>query len=131
VPISPRRDQRPAYERIADDLRAAIASGRYQVGERLPVERELARQFGVATMTVRHGLEVLRGEGLIVSTEKRGTFVARVPGPDEDSGHSPEYRQFMEQLRAVRDDLRQVHQRLDRLEEIASTDSREDRQPAE
>ncbi len=32
-------------------------------------------------MTVRHGLEVLRGEGVVVSTEKRGRFVARRPGP--------------------------------------------------
>jgi DNA-binding GntR family transcriptional regulator len=77
-------------------------------------------------MTIRHGLDILRGEGLVVSTEKRGHFVARIPGPDEDAGHSPEYLAFMEQLRAVREDLRQVHQRLDRLEELASPQDRED-----
>ena len=115
------------YLQIADDLRAAIAAGRYRVGDQLPVERELARQYGVAGMTARHGLEVLRDEGVVVSTEKRGHFVARVPSPDEDSGHSPEYQAFMEQLRAVREDLRQVHQRLDRLEELAAPEAREDR----
>src|SRR5690348_11258202 len=41
-------------------------------------------------------------------------------------GHSPEYQVFMEQLRAVRKDLRQVHQRLDRLEELAAPDAREE-----
>ena len=125
--VSPRRDQRPAYRQIADDLRAAIASGRYQVGDQLPPERELARQYGVAAMTVRHGLEVLRGEGVVVSTEKRGHFVARLPGPGDGPGRSPEYEAFMEQLRAVREDLRQVHQRLDRLEELAAPETREDR----
>jgi DNA-binding GntR family transcriptional regulator len=125
--VSPRRDQRPAYRQIADDLRAAIAVGRYQVGDQLPAERELAREYGVAGMTVRHGLEVLRGEGVVVSTEKRGHFVARIPGLEEDSGHSPEYQAFMEQLRAVREDLRQVHRRLDRLEELAAPEAREDR----
>jgi DNA-binding GntR family transcriptional regulator len=123
--VTPHRDQRPAYQQIADDLRAAISSGRYQIGDQLPAERELARQFGVAAMTIRHGLDVLRGEGLVVSTEKRGHFVARVPGPDDGSGHSPEYQAFMEQLRAVREDLRQVHQRLDRLEELAAPDIHE------
>jgi GntR family transcriptional regulator len=126
VPVTPHRDQRRAYQQIADDLRAAIASGRYQVGDQLPAERELARQFGVAAMTIRHGLDVLRSEGLVVSTEKRGHFVARVPGPDDDAGHSPEYQEFMEQLRAVREDLRQVHQRLDRLEELAAPQTSED-----
>jgi DNA-binding GntR family transcriptional regulator len=124
--VTPHRDQRTAYQQIADDLRAAIASGRYQVGDQLPAERELARRYGVAAMTIRHGLEVLRGEGLVMSTEKRGHFVARVPGPDEAGDHSPEYLAFMEQLRAVREDLRQVHQRLDRLEELATPQNRED-----
>jgi len=129
VAVTPRRGQRPAYQQIADDLRAAIASGRYQIGDQLPPERELARQYGVAAMTVRHGLEVLRREGTVVSTEKRGHFVARVPGPQDDGGHSPEFQEFMEQLRAVREDLRQVHQRLNRLEELAADDpqAREDR----
>jgi GntR family transcriptional regulator len=115
------------YLQIADDLRAAIVAGRYQVGDQLPAERELARQYGVAGMTVRHGLEVLRGEGVVVSTVKRGRFVARVPSPDDDRRHSPEYQAFMEQLRAVREDLRQVHRRLDRLEELAAPGAREDR----
>jgi DNA-binding GntR family transcriptional regulator len=127
VPVTRHRDQRPAYQQIADDLRAAIASGRYQVGDQLPAERELARRYGVAAMTIRHGLDVLRDEGLVVSTEKRGHFIARLPGPDDGVGHSPEYLAFMEQLRAVREDLRQVHQRLDRLEELASPQNREDR----
>jgi DNA-binding GntR family transcriptional regulator len=124
--VTRHRDQRPAYLQIADDLRAAITSGRYRVGDQLPAERELARQYGVAAMTIRHGLDILRGEGLVVSTEKRGHFVARIPGPDEDAGHSSEYLAFMEQLRAVREDLRQVHQRLDRLEELATPQNHED-----
>jgi hypothetical protein len=41
-------------------------------------------------------------------------------------GHSPEYQVFMKQLRAVREDLRQVHQRLDRPEELAAPDAREE-----
>lgn len=126
MPVTPHRDQRPAYQQIADDLRAAIASGRYRVGDQLPAERELARRYGVAAMTIRHGLDVLRDEGLVVSTEKRGHFIARLPGRDDGVSHSPEYLAFMEQLRAVREDLRQVHQRLESLEELATRESHED-----
>ena len=111
----------PAYQQIAADLRAAIADGRYPVGSRLPVERELARQYGVATMTVRHGIDVLRAEGVIASQEKRGHFVTRIPspGPGGGGGQAGEYAEVMTQLRAVRDELRWAHQRLDRLEGLA------------
>ena len=111
----------PAYQQIAADLRAAIADGRYPVGSRLPVERELARQYGVAAMTVRHGIDVLRAEGVIASQEKRGHFVTRAPGPGPgtEGGQAGEYAEVMTQLRAVRDELRRAHQRLDRLEGLA------------
>jgi len=106
----------PAYHQIADDLRAGIAAGRYPVGDRLPVERELARQYGVTAMTVRHGLDVLRAEGVIVSHEKRGHFVVRVPGGGTGPAQSAEYTEVMAELRTVRDELRQLRQRLDLLE---------------
>jgi DNA-binding GntR family transcriptional regulator len=109
----------PAYQQIADDLRAAITAGRYPVGERLPVERELARQYGVTAMTVRHGLDVLRAEGVIVSHEKRGHFVAKLPDADGGEAHSAEYFEVMAALRAVQEELRKAQFRLDRLEEIA------------
>ena len=38
-------DPRPPYLQIADDLRDAIRSGRYEQGHRLPAGRELAKQL--------------------------------------------------------------------------------------
>jgi DNA-binding GntR family transcriptional regulator len=35
-------DTRRLYERIAEKLAAAIADGKYEIGQRLPSERELA-----------------------------------------------------------------------------------------
>ena len=70
-------------------------------------------------MTVRHGIEVLRAEGVIVSREKRGHFVAQVPGPVADGGPAGGDADAMTQLRAVREELEQVRRRLDRLEEVA------------
>jgi GntR family transcriptional regulator len=121
VPVTISRDGAvPAYQQIADDLRAAITGGRYPVGSRLPVERELARVYGVAAMTVRHGIDVLRAEGVIVSQEKRGHFVARAPATAADGGEA----EVRMQLRAVREELEQVRRRLDRLEELSAPPDR-------
>jgi GntR family transcriptional regulator len=46
-------------------------------GDRLPPERELAVEWGVARMTLRRALDELVTEGLVVRQQGRGTFVAR------------------------------------------------------
>lgn len=75
-PARPRKQ--PAYLRIADEVRSWIESGQYAPGARLPHERAMVEQFGVARMTVRHALEILENEGLIDRRRGRtgGTFVA-------------------------------------------------------
>jgi GntR family transcriptional regulator len=71
---------KPVYRQIADSLRSAIAAGTYSPGTQLPSERELGEQFGAARNTVRLGLGVLVGEGLIFGERGRGYFVRdRVP----------------------------------------------------
>lgn len=69
---------RPVYEQIADDLRAAIGAGTLGPGSRLPSESNLANTYGVQRLTVRKGIRVLVGEGLVTSLPKKGTFVRRV-----------------------------------------------------
>lgn len=71
---------KPVYRQIADSLRAAIANGEYPPGSQLPSERELGERFEAARNTVRLGLGVLVGEGLIFGERGRGYFVRdRVP----------------------------------------------------
>ncbi|HEY1854272.1 MAG TPA: GntR family transcriptional regulator [Solirubrobacterales bacterium] len=66
----------PAYVQIAGSLRDRIEGGELAPGAPLPGERELAGNFGVSRMTVRHALTVLEHEGLLVREPPRGTFVA-------------------------------------------------------
>ncbi|MFI1204398.1 GntR family transcriptional regulator [Streptomyces sp. NPDC020883] len=66
-----------AYERIADELRAAIRAGRPAPGERLPAETALAERFGRSVPTVREALRALRDEGLVERRHGIGTFVRR------------------------------------------------------
>ncbi|WP_305785246.1 FadR/GntR family transcriptional regulator [Symbioplanes lichenis] len=68
----------PAYQLLADELRADITSGRLQPGERLPPEPELCVRSGVSRSTVREALRLLASQHLIVTTRgvTGGSFVA-------------------------------------------------------
>jgi GntR family transcriptional regulator len=68
-------DRRPKYQRIADSLREAIRSGEYGPGDRLPGENDLMATYGVARMTVRQALSVLRDEGVAEARKGAGVFV--------------------------------------------------------
>ncbi|MEQ1737087.1 MAG: GntR family transcriptional regulator [Rhodoglobus sp.] len=64
-------------ELVAQRLTDAIELGLLSHGERLPSETEMARQFGVATVTTREALESLRERGLVETRRGRdgGSFV--------------------------------------------------------
>src|SRR5437016_3640390 len=68
-------DPRPPYIQIANQLRAAILTKKLAPGEKLASGAELAKRYGVARQTVQNALDVLRGEGLIVSRQGSGVFV--------------------------------------------------------
>jgi len=56
-------------------LRKGIAEGTYQNGERLPPERNLADEFGVARGTLREGLRELEQAGFVERRQGSGTYV--------------------------------------------------------
>lgn len=74
------------YVRVADHIAARIAAGELQPGQRLPAERDLATEYGVAYLTIRRAAQELRDRGLIITVMGRGTYVAEgvgETGPDE------------------------------------------------
>ncbi|MFF7138934.1 winged helix-turn-helix domain-containing protein [Streptomyces sp. NPDC008196] len=104
-------DPRTAYDQVADDLRRRIASGVLKPGQRLDGNAKMAERYGVAAMTIRSALDVLRREGLIVSQQGRGTFVAT----DADGSDSAE--EMIDELGEIKAALELINSRLDRLEE--------------
>lgn len=68
-------DQQPKYQRIAEALKAAIASGEYRAGDRLPGENDLMATYDVARMTARQALGVLQSEGVAEARKGAGVFV--------------------------------------------------------
>ncbi|MEX1028777.1 MAG: GntR family transcriptional regulator [Paenibacillaceae bacterium] len=67
---------KPMYERIYDALSGDIIGRKYEIGERVPSEKELAEQFNVSRITSKKALELLANVGLIVRKPGRGSFVA-------------------------------------------------------
>jgi GntR family transcriptional repressor for pyruvate dehydrogenase complex len=59
-----------AYELVAEQIRRAMHLGLLVPGDRLPAERNLALQLGVARMTVREAIKVLEHQGRV--TVRRG-----------------------------------------------------------
>jgi DNA-binding GntR family transcriptional regulator len=91
MPVPDYANPRPAYMQIADDLRGQIETGKYHPGDRLPSNRLMSEQYGVAAETIRQALDVLRGEGLVATQSTRGTFVLKERGErTSDSGPSAE-----------------------------------------
>lgn len=76
--VDPTSD-RPVFQKIADVLRAEIAAGKPGPGERLGSETRLMERFDVSQGTVRHAIDVLRGEGIVMSEHGRGVFVRERP----------------------------------------------------
>lgn len=68
-------------------LRGDLLAGHYPPGSKLPAERDLARNYGIARNTLRRLLQDLTEEGLLDRQIGRGTFVrgltpeARDPAP--------------------------------------------------
>ena len=69
-------DELPVGLQLTWRLRALIATGRLGSGERLPSFRRLADWAGVNVNTVRAVYAGLEHEGLVVSRQGQGTFVA-------------------------------------------------------
>lgn len=67
----------PAYSKIATEITMRIENKELNPGDRLPSEREMATEFGVARMTVRQALDQLQLDGAIGRRRGRtgGSFV--------------------------------------------------------
>ncbi|NLU75321.1 FadR family transcriptional regulator [Streptomyces sp. HNM0575] len=70
---------RSAAAQVADKIVAAIQNGRIQQHERLPPERELAKQLQVSRPTLREAFAALELAGVIESHQGRGSVVVAAP----------------------------------------------------
>lgn len=73
-----RKSRIPLYVQLVTQAREMIARGALKAGDRLPANRELARQLNVNRNTVITAYSELEADGLIESHVGRGTFITAV-----------------------------------------------------
>ena len=74
--LIPGTSRNPLYYQVVDILKAKIRNETLKVGDKLPSEHELMKDFGVSRITVRKAVSELAAEGLVYSIHGKGTFVA-------------------------------------------------------
>lgn len=72
-----------AYSKIGNLLKQEISSGKYQVGDKLPTEREVSERFNVSRTIVREAMVMLEVEKLIEVKKGSGVYVIRTPELNE------------------------------------------------
>ncbi len=75
APLPPNAAGAPLYRQAKQALLAAIESGRYPAASALPNETSLAAALGVSIGTLRHAVDELVAERIVVRRQGRGTFV--------------------------------------------------------
>lgn len=66
----------PLYRQVKERLVRRIAAGRWQTGQLIPSEFQIADELGVSQGTVRKALDEMTADRLLVRRQGRGTFVA-------------------------------------------------------
>ena len=65
----------PIYRQLVEQILARIKTGELQPGDRLPTERELAAQLGVARGTVKKAYRELADNNIIEVIQGSGSYV--------------------------------------------------------
>lgn len=68
--------QTPLHRRIAENIGNQVSNGALKPGQKLPSERQIARQFNASRATVRTALQHLEQAGLISRRERRSAVVS-------------------------------------------------------
>ncbi|GHE14625.1 FadR/GntR family transcriptional regulator [Streptomyces alanosinicus] len=71
-----RREYRPGYEVVAEQILEFIAEARLVAGDRLPTELDLAQRLNTSRAVVREAVKILSALGRVRAHKGRGLFVA-------------------------------------------------------
>lgn len=115
----PRNSHLPPYQQVAEELRQRIRCGDLQPGDRIPSARSLQRLYKIANGTAQSVVRTLRDEGLVHSTQGRGSFVAD-PLPPPAAQHPTSADTDAEPARMPTAEYTELSRRLDELTAVQS-----------
>jgi GntR family transcriptional repressor for pyruvate dehydrogenase complex len=75
------RERGGLVKQIGDELRTEIASGRFDIGDKLPSQAELSERFGVSRTVVREAIASLQADGLLEARQGAGVFITASTPP--------------------------------------------------
>ncbi|HYT92265.1 MAG TPA: winged helix-turn-helix domain-containing protein [Gemmataceae bacterium] len=101
----------PAYQQIAGDLRARIASGELAVGSPIPSTAKLSERYGVSVTVVRAAINQLRAAGLVVGQPGKAVYVRATP--EAMANERVQLDDLAEQVKELRAGLADVSRRYD------------------
>ncbi len=81
------QDRTPIYAQLERGLRAAIATGRLQLGDQLPTVRQLAVDLSINANTVARVYAALERDGVFETRRGIGSFVVATP----QQAHPPDH----------------------------------------
>ncbi|MDE1181050.1 PLP-dependent aminotransferase family protein [Paraburkholderia sp.] len=99
------------YEKIADDIDAAVRRGVFAAGERIPSVRQASQQYGVSIKTVLHAYGLLESRGIVETRPQSGYFVreqARTDATRDHTGPVPVVASEVDVSRLVLSTLRSI-----------------------
>ena len=84
-----RFNQEKLYLQLTRIFVNQILSGQWEIGDQIPTEEELCREYGVSKITVRQAIKNLAGDGYLLKIQGKGTFVT---SSDQSSGFAMKTR---------------------------------------
>ncbi|MGA5197837.1 winged helix-turn-helix domain-containing protein [Streptomyces exfoliatus] len=70
---------------MVDHIAARITAGELAPGARLPAERDVAGEYGVARLAARRATQEIRDRGLVITVRGKGSYVTPTAGTSTPS----------------------------------------------
>lgn len=95
--------QTPIYEQMENQIRQSILSGELEANYMMPSIRKMAKELNVGIITVKRAYDDLCNEGLLVSIQGRGVFVASIDADKEKEVRRGQLRERLKELKVFCD----------------------------
>ena len=104
MPVLHKRNRPLLADLVRSELKRAILSGEFSLGDKLPNEDQLCTRFNVSRVTIREAVRGLIEDGYVVRRQGSGTYVTRRPMLRNSLDENFSYTEYIERsgLRADR-----------------------------